>query len=274
VPQGASNLVCTTFVAEALLDYHEATGQERWLEMALSAAKYIVEELYWAKDGVHSFSYPFPTSRVPVHNANLLASALLCRLRPHSEKFEEIALKVARYSTSRQAMDGSWSYGEGSTQGWIDNFHTGFNLCALSRIGNHVPTGEFKPHLARGFEFYRQNFFESDGGPKYFHQAAQPFDVHSAAQSLITLVELRELSAESSGLARKVLDWTVENLWSPEGFFYYQKRSWGRIKIPYMRWGQAWMLLALATVLEGAQSANESSEHSAVGARLELSGAI
>src|SRR5882672_5440260 len=28
VPEGAGNLVCTTFVAEALLDYHEASGNQ------------------------------------------------------------------------------------------------------------------------------------------------------------------------------------------------------------------------------------------------------
>ena len=77
-----------------------------------------------------------------------------------------------------------------------------------------------------------------------------PFDVHSAAQSLITLVELRGLRQDSLDLAQKVLNWTFENLRDPDGFFYYQKRSSGCVKIPYMRWGQAWMLLALATVLE------------------------
>jgi mannose/cellobiose epimerase-like protein (N-acyl-D-glucosamine 2-epimerase family) len=270
VPRGASNLVCTTFVAEALLDYHEATGHERWLDMALRAAEYILEELYWTKDGVDSFSYPFATSRVPVHNANLLAAALLCRLQKHSKKFEEIALKVSRYSATRQQADGSWAYGEGSTQGWVDNFHTGFNLCALNRIGEFLETDEFDPVLTRGYEFYRKSFFGADGAPRYFHNGAGPLDVHSAAQSLITLVELRELSSESSGLAEKVLEWTVKNLWNDEGFFYYQKRSWGTIRIPYMRWGQAWMLLALATVLEARNQQRRNG--AALGRQTELTG--
>ena len=34
------------------------------------------------------------------------------------------------------------------------------------------------------------------------------------------------------------------------GYFYCQKHPRYTVKIPYMRWAQAWMLLALATVLE------------------------
>jgi hypothetical protein len=111
-------------------------------------------------------------------------------------------------------------------------------------------TDEFKPRLARGYEYYRNNFFETEGAPKYFHNSLYPVDVHSAAQSLITLAELRDLASGSLPLAAKVQVWTLKHLRDDQGYFYYQQRSWGRIKIPYMRWGQAWMLLALATVLE------------------------
>ena len=34
------------------------------------------------------------------------------------------------------------------------------------------------------------------------------------------------------------------------GFFYYQKRRFYTVKKPYMRWSQAWMLYALARLLE------------------------
>ena len=39
VPRSAPNLVCTTFVANALLDAYELTGDERCLTMAASAAE-------------------------------------------------------------------------------------------------------------------------------------------------------------------------------------------------------------------------------------------
>ena len=109
---------------------------------------------------------------------------------------------------------------------------------------------EFEPHVRRGFDFYRNNFFREDGAPKYFHDRAYPLDVHSVAQSILTLLDLKDLELANVSLACDVFRWALANLWDDRGYFYHQKLSYGTIKIPYMRWGQAWMLLALATLLE------------------------
>jgi rhamnogalacturonyl hydrolase YesR len=240
-------------VTNALLDLYEASHEARYLSMAVSAAEYILNELYWTEDNsVACFSYPVPSSRSQVHNANFLGAALLCRVYKHSSerKFLEPALKVARYSAGKQRADGSWHYGGSPTQRWVDNFHTGYNLCALRRIGQEAETGEFNRHISRGFEFYREHFFREDGAPKYFHDRTYPLDVHSVAQSIITLLELKDLDEANITLAHSVFKWAITNLWDERGYFYHQKLGYGTIKIPYMRWGQAWMLLALATLLE------------------------
>jgi hypothetical protein len=253
VPRGAPNLVCTSFVANALLDLYEESGEERYLNMATSAADYILNELYWtAGDSVAGYSYPAPSARSQVHNANFLGSSLLCRVsrQAGAKRFLEPALKVARYSADRQRPDGSWCYGEASTQRWVDNFHTGYNLCALRRIAEWGETSEFDSRIARGFEFYRRHFFGEDGAPRYFHDRTYPLDVHSAAQSVITLLEFKDLEQGNVTLARRVLKWSLENLWDKRGFFYYQKLRYCTIRIPYMRWSQAWMLVALATFLQ------------------------
>src|SRR5262249_55005652 len=137
VSRGAPNLVCTCFVANALLDAYEETHETRYLLMATSSAEYILDHLYWTQDDdVAGFRYPTPLTLTPIHNANFLGAALLCRVYKHSgeRKFLEPALKAARYSVRRQKEDGSWTYGESSRQDWVDNFHTGFNLCALQDI--------------------------------------------------------------------------------------------------------------------------------------------
>jgi len=61
VPTGAPNLVCTTFVGNALLDAYEQRQERRCLSMAMNTAEYILDELYWT-DGksVAGFSYPLP----------------------------------------------------------------------------------------------------------------------------------------------------------------------------------------------------------------------
>ena len=43
----------------------------------------------------------------------------------------------------------------------------------------------------------------------------------------------------------------MRELFDRRGFFYYQKRRLYTARTPYMRWSQAWMMYALARLLEG-----------------------
>jgi rhamnogalacturonyl hydrolase YesR len=252
VPAGIPNLVCTTFVGNSLLDAYQQLRDCRCLKMARSTAEYILDELYWSTgSSIAGFSYPQPNLRTQVHNANLLAAALLCRVHKYTgdAKFLGPALRVARYAATKQHADGSWYYGEGPSQRWIDNFHTGYNLCALESICRTIETTEFESHIRRGLEFYRAHFFRQDGAPRYFHNREYPVDIHSVAQSIITLVLLRDLDPRNVPLARSVMEWALNHMWDDEGFFYYQVKRLYTIRIPYMRWAQAWMLLAISTLL-------------------------
>ncbi len=314
VPGGAPNLVCTTFVANALLDAYEqgfepkkslassdlpaeapahkrtctparsvsakagsagglaqagavlqpSTFASLCLNMAVSAADYI-KKLYWSDgNSIASFSYPLPTLRSQTHNANFLGAALLCRVYKHTgeKKFLEPALKVARYSASKQHDDGSWDYGESVTQGWVDNFHTGYNLCALRALGKYAGTSEFEPRIRRGFEFYRKNFFREGGAPKYFHDRTYPLDIHSVAQSIITLLIFKDLDEDSVSLADAAFRWAMTNMGDEKGCFYYQALPYYKNRIPYMRWSQAWMLFALISLLEHFQPTTQVTHNS------------
>lgn len=252
VPRWQPNLVCTTFIADALLDAYEQTGESKYLEIASSGARFILDELYWTDgNNVAGFGYPLPSMRNNVHNGNLLGAALFCRVAKLSgEKlFIEPALRVARYSASRQQADGSWKYGEAPNQEWVDNFHTGYNLCALRGIGNALGTDEFEQRVHSGFAFYRSHFFREDGAARYFHNRTYPIDIHCVAQSVITLVYLKDLDAGNVAQAQSVLRWALKHMWDKEGFFYYRVLRGGTIRMPYMRWSEAWMLLAMTTLL-------------------------
>jgi hypothetical protein len=252
VPSGAPNLVCTTFAASALLDAYEHTGDSRCLEMAASAAEYILNDLYWTEsETLAGFSYPLRSIHVLVYNANFLASALLCRVYKHTgeNKFLEPALRAARCSAAKQNADGSWYYGDAPTQGWIDNFHTGFNLCALKSIAKYAETTEFDARIQHGFEFYRTHFYRNDGAARYFHNATYPIDIHAVAQSIITPLDLDERYAANIQLSRAAFEWAMKHMCDERGFFYYRVLRSCTIRTSYMRWSQAWMLLALSTML-------------------------
>lgn len=252
VPKSAPNLVCTQFAAVAFLDRYERSRNADDLSIAVSAAEFILDELYWSDgESVAGFSYPLPSIRNQVHNANLLASSFLCRIFRHTGRrdFLEPALKVARQSAGMQLRDGSWPYGESPTQKWVDNFHTGYNLCALQSIACDAQTEEFDACIRRGFAFYRSHFFREDGAPRYFHNRTYPIDIHCVAQSLITLAAFSNLQPDNLKIMESLFRWTMKNMWDERGFFYYRVLPWKTIRTPYMRWSQAWMLRALSEVM-------------------------
>jgi hypothetical protein len=253
VPAGAPNLVCTAFVANALLDAYEHRGDTNCLEMAVSAGQYLLNELYWSGEGsVAGFAYPLPMRKAQVHNANFLAAALLCRVFKHTgdSKLRDAALRVARHSVAKQNGDGSWAYGEEAKAQWIDNFHTGYNLCALRSMGESLGTDEFEDSVRCGFQFYCRHFFREDGAARYFHNKTYPIDIHSTAQSMVTLVTLQDLDSGSLALAHRVLNWALDNMYDERGFFYYRVLRVLKIKTSYMRWSQAWMLYAMSRLLK------------------------
>lgn len=252
VPKYTPNIICTTFAGNALLDAYEKFDDSSYLEMALSAGNFLIKGLNISKStkGI-CFSYT-PLDKSQVHNANLLGAAYLARLYriSGSREFLDYAISAARYSVARQAADGSWPYGESGVQKWIDNFHTGYNLIALHRISQYTGNKEFVENIKKGFHFYISNFFSDGCLAKYYHNRLYPIDIHSIAQSIVTLLELKELNKNSVDIAVSICQWAINNMQNKEGFFYYQKKQFYKNKISYMRWSQAWMLMALSTLLE------------------------
>jgi hypothetical protein len=252
VPRGTPNLVCTTFGAHALLEAYDFTSESRYLDGAKKAADYICEKLYFEEGKACSFSYPLEGLSSKIHNANFLAAGLLARVHSHipNDQMLEKAFKSARYSASCQKEDGSWVYGELPKQQWIDNFHTGYNLSGLRELSKYACTSEFDTHIQRGLDFYKSHFFSGDYAPKYFHDNLYPIDVHCISQSILTPIEFAARWEGAYETAFGVFNWAVKNMRSEEGYFYYRLLPYAKIKTPYMRWGQAWMLLALASLAE------------------------
>jgi len=252
VPKGFPNIICSTFAANALLDAYEQTRRSLLLDTAVSSANFILEVLFRRERGSQAYFCYTPLGQSKIHNANLLGAALLCRISRVSgqSRFLEPALDATRYSVGKQHEDGSWEYGELQSQRWIDNFHTGFNLVSLNRIRQYGDTAEFDAAIRQGLKFYRDHFFREDGVPRYFHDATYPIDIHSVAQSIITLIEFKNLAKENMPLAHSILNWGLRNMWNAQGFFYFQKLPYFRVRTPFMRWSQAWMLMALSTFLE------------------------
>lgn len=249
-PNNTPTVVATSFVADALFEAYEVTSEELFLRHALSACEFVINDLNrYESPSELIFSYS-PLDNSKVYNASLLGARLLSRGYTYTKNnhFRLLAEKAVSTVVSRQGKDGSWIYGEAYVQGWRDSFHTGFNLECIYEIGNYLETDKYLKSFEDGFTYYKNNFFSASGIPKYYHNETYPVDIHSPAQFIATLVRTKLLE-ENRMLASKTLNWTIRNMYSRKGFFYYQKRRYFTSKISYIRWSQAWMFYALSEYL-------------------------
>lgn len=255
-PRGSPTIVPTAFAARALLEAARAFNEKAYLDTARSACDFILKDLPRSveTDTEVCFSYT-PGSETRIHNASLLAAETLASVaaRTGEQELCEWAVRAARYVVSQQHEDGSWSYGADASQSWIDNFHTAYLLSSLKRIIDSceaAQTDEFRVPLQRGYEFWRERFFLADGWAKYYHDTLYPVDTHAAAAAIVSFLDLTELDRKAVPSAEKIAAWSIRNLRDHRGFFYYQRRRFFTVRTPFMRWTQAWMLYALARLLE------------------------
>ena len=254
-PKGTPTVVVTAFSVSALFEAYNATGADKYLQTALSSADFVLNDLHRTRKAEgFLFSYSPFKGNDTVYNASLLGTKLLSQCYSYTGDREQLdaARASAAACVAAQNSDGSWYYGELPVQKWIDSFHTGYNLESL--VTYSVMTGDhsFDNAVNRGFDFYIENFFHSDGTPKYYHNKTYPVDIHCPAQLLVTLSRAGKID-KYRDLAEKVLDWTIRNLQDKSGYFYYQKSKFYTNKISYMRWSNAFMFNALSQYLLNAE---------------------
>ncbi len=260
-PKHTPTVVASTFIANALLDAYEITKEEHLLNTARSTCSFILKDLNRTYDdrGDFSFSYS-PLDKSVVFNASLLGSRLLARVYGFTGEKElvEEAKKSVSFCCRYQKENGSWSYGTLPFHHWVDNFHTGYNLECIADYMKFSEDYQYKYHLDKGFHYYINNFFTEEGIPKYYNNSMYPIDIHAPAQMVITMSKLGKFK-EHRELIDKVLLWTIKNMQSDKGYFYYQINKYFSSKIAYIRWAQAWMFYALSTYLNFEK--NETSKH-------------
>jgi len=260
-PRGTPTIVPTAFAARALCEAAEVLSRDEYLPFARTICDFILNDLNRSAEAEDEacFSYS-PLDQTRVFNASLLAGETLATVGKLTgeQSLIEWAQRVVLYVVRRQREDGSWAYGADSHQSWSDNFHTAYILTSLSRIIDlteplAVASGSragLESALRRGYEFWTERFFLNDGWPKYFPDRLYPADAHSAASAIAALVELRGRIPGTLILAEQIANWANANLRDADGWFYYQRRRFHKVRIPYMRWSEAWMMYALSRLRE------------------------
>lgn len=250
-PKFTPTVVATYFCSSALLQAFEITRNNKYLQIAISSADFVINDLHRSEvPGGFLFSYsPLPGNDT-VYNASILGAAILSnsyKYKPLPE-YKELAYETLKACCEAQAKDGSWVYGRLPVQNWVDSFHTGYNLQGLKSYQENTGDHYFSENIKKGFDYYISCFFLQDGTPKYYNNQIFPIDIHCPGE-LFVVLEILNKYEEYQELAKKVLNWTIKNMQNKKGYFYYQLKKGISSKISYMRWSNAFMFNALSCML-------------------------
>jgi rhamnogalacturonyl hydrolase YesR len=244
--------VWTSLIGFVFLEAYEITGNKQHLEIAVSICNWILEiPRNQTSSGLCLNYVPSGKGDCTIHNQSMLGAAMLARTFKHTGNAEllKVAQEAIKYTCARQQSDGSWLYGEDPKHHWIDNFHTGYNLDALKCYIESTNDKTYANNLKKGFDFYKNNFFEPTGRPKYYHNRAYPIDSQCISQSIETLTNFSEYDPASLDLALKVAGWAINNMQDKTGYFYYAQYPMFTLKAPLIHWAQATTYKALALLL-------------------------
>lgn len=247
-PKFTPTIVATSFIVEALLKAYEITKKPKVLETATSASKFILQDLNRTYDSAKNYTLSYsPLDNTQVFNAGLLGAKALSLIYKHNKDQTLIteAKKIVEYICSKQNTDGSWAYGTLPYHQWVDSFHTGYNLECIYQYQTISKDNSYQKQIELGLNYYLKNFFTTDGKSKYYNNKTYPIDIHAPAQLVVTLVKMNILKTNIR-FVENVLNWTIKNMQSKKGYFYYQKRPYVSSKISYIRWAQSWMFYALS----------------------------
>ncbi len=241
--------VCTAFVVTALLDAYEILKDDELLRLCFSSADFFLKDLHRREyeKGYFSISYS-PKDYSEVYNASYLVAATLSRLNKYqnNDTWKSSAKKLIEFGANKQLSDGLWNYGSAPHHQWADGFHTGYILVSLAQYITNTGDTNQQPVLEKGFDCFLKSFVEANGTVRYYPEKTYPIDAHNMAQAIISLTTLVK-SKKEYDIAENILWKSIHHLYDERGYFYFRSYSNYKIKIPYMRWSQAWMLLALIT---------------------------
>ncbi len=256
LPAYTPSVVVTSFVVDGIFEYYNLTKDEKALKVINSASHYIIKDIPVSKfDNGIVYSYTH-IKKDCCYNASLLAAEVLAKVDAvnKTKKHSEIINMAIDFVLSKQHPDGEWWYSfnqKNNTERKQIDFHQGFILVSLGRLNSLLTNQRLDLYNAieRGLNYYKTYQFLKNGQSLWRIPKIWPTDIHNQTQGIITFSKLKAFHASYLPFAKRIADWTIENMQDKSGYFFYRKNPIFTNKIPYMRWSQAWMFLALVELI-------------------------
>ena len=263
IPKGTPSSVVSCIVGDSFWDMYQITKDIKYLEVCKGICYFLFTELKITfKDDTsccHSYT---PIDDFQVHNANLFVSEFLLRVgkETQDEAYIQRAISSANFALKYQLDNGSieyWAQSHNSYKsGQMDIYHSGYEIRALYKIWKLTDLPEFEESYKRYYTFFINSYFTEKNEIKLKPTEQYPIDIHGCAEAIIMLTVLKR----SESLVDEVVEWTIRNMQKNRSWFLYRKVKLPLgikkdINIPYLRWGQGWMYIALATYIKQKQVA-------------------
>jgi hypothetical protein len=254
------DLIGTTNVIKAICQYsgYRTIDIENIIEKYYN---YLINN-FDRNHGCFMYGHHIKDKYVPNCDAEVISSYRYVREIVENEGINEICLISLKKILNCQNPDGSWDYSfdhDGRNIYKQFDFHQGYIINGLIDSISIYPNMKeiIMSSIEKAVNFY-DSMFDPEGRGYYRYPRRYPTDIHNQAQGIITYSKLHDSFKEARfyDMSKKICRWTIENMQDKDGHFYYQK---GRIlanRIPYMRWNQAWMMLALSCIRESILTEN------------------
>ena len=237
------SVVSTAFPVRALLA--ASTLEEGYADVARTAADFVVEDLNYREVG-DSAVIDYHTKDADDYytiNAGAIGARLLIDLydRFGDPAYRDRATKILDHVAGLQTDRGGWYYRDPPDASHLsmDNFHNGFVVECFLRYADAVDD-RYAGVIDDALAFYR-TMFDASGAPDWDEESAYPRDVHACAQGVLVFSY-----AGDDGFARRILNWTLDELYGDDGGFRFRKHRYYTKRVTLMRWCQAWMCYAMA----------------------------
>lgn len=265
LPKYSPTVVVTGFISKALFGLIQHAKNERAERLFRNIEPFIAEDLPAFSDETGLCISYSTVKRDCCFNASLLAAGYYARLfhLTKNPEHRSRAKDLVDFVIHRQKKDGSWAYSidlETGNERIQTDFHQGFILdCIMETMEflNEQPD-HWLAALHRGASFYFHQQFDENGRSFFRLPKKYPTDVHHQAQGIITAAKIARFFPEFVPDGDKMVNWALKHMHDGNGRFYYRVFAGFTDKTRYLRWGQAWMTLALSHWFE-LKSAREKS---------------
>lgn len=257
-------ITCTPYAFAAYVGLYDATGEQRYLDIARSIATFVFTDLKDTPTGEDAAAASYsPMDATKVVNASAYRAWVLFEAdaRFNLPEYKAKAQRNLNFILQSQRADGAWLYAtEGSGEGFIDNFHTAFVLKNLYKINQRLKNPAVDAAIKKGWEFYRRELFNAAGEPKSF--AIEPrtqivkLEMYNFAEGITLGALLKDFIPDAMAFAENLAATLCSKYQIREGYFVTRVFKTGfKHTFPFMRWPQAQLFYALTNLLQAQKGA-------------------